>query len=140
LNRFFTIIIRRPIQSEGHSLEIGETKHKKTKINNEESQIIEEQVNLSDNEVRILTICAEGPHSSNEILDKLGYKVRPGSYKKSLKKLIDLKILVQTLPDKPTSPNQKYETKGNIVKIIKNVHKPLTDDKEAQAERKRGPS
>jgi len=50
----------------------------------EESQIMEEQINLSENEIKILTIRAERPHSSNEMLEKLGYKTRPGSYKVSL--------------------------------------------------------
>lgn len=124
LNRFFAIIIKRPAQSKEYSLEIDETKHKKTKAKIEGSQTMEEQINLSDNEIKILTICAERPHSSNEILEKLGYKARPGSYKKSLKKLLDLNILIQTLPDKPRSPNQKYRTKDEIVKIIKNMREP----------------
>ncbi|AKB24661.1 ATP-dependent DNA helicase [Methanosarcina sp. MTP4] len=128
LNRFFTIIFKRPVRSKEYSLENDETKRKKKKAKTDESHTIEEQINLSDNEIKILTICAERPHSSNEILEKLGYKERPGSYKKSLKKLLDLNILVRTLPNKPRSPNQKYKTKDEIVKIIKNTYEPLTDE------------
>lgn len=129
LNRFFTIIFKRPVRSKKYSLENDENTLKKIKAKTEESQTIEEQINLRDNEIKILTICAEKPHSSNEILEKLGYKDRPGSYKKSLKKLLDLNILVRTLPEKPRSPNQKYKTEDEIVKIIKNTCEPLTDKK-----------
>ncbi|MDD3246432.1 MAG: hypothetical protein PHF18_06215 [Methanosarcina sp.] len=45
---------------------------------------------------------------------------------------MDLNILVQTLPEKPRSPNQKYKTKDEIVKIIKNMYEPLIDEKSRQ--------
>lgn len=119
LNRFFTIIIK-PVRSSEYSISWRKPSAEESLPKSRELLGLNEQVKLSDTDIKILTVCAEKPHSTSEILEELGYKLKSGSYKKSLKKLKDLGLLLQTIPEKPTSPDQRYRTKEDIVKIIKN--------------------
>ncbi len=120
LNRFFTIIFKRPVRSKEYETLWREPLSKDSLLESRGLLGLTEQVKLSDTDIKILTICAEEPHSTSEILEELGYKLKPGSYKKSLKKLKSLGLLLQTIPEKPTSPDQKYRTKEDMIKIIKN--------------------
>jgi ATP-dependent DNA helicase RecG len=51
------------------------------------------------------------------LLAAAGYQRRTGNFKRSLEKLLTEKLLEQTLPDKPTSPKQRYRltTKGQAL-------------------------
>ena len=120
LNRFFAIIFKRPGRSKEYGISWREPVADKSLPENRELPGLKEQIKLSDTDIKILTICAEKSCSTSEIIKELGYKLKPGSYKKSLKKLKNLELLFQTIPEKPTSPDQKYRTKEDIVKIIKN--------------------
>lgn len=120
LNRFFTIIFKRPAQTKEYDISRRKPLVEESLSKSREVPSLNEQVKLSDTDIKILTICVENPHSTSEILEELGYKLKPGSYKKSLKKLKNLGLLLQTIPEKPTSPDQRYRTKEDIAKIIKN--------------------
>ena len=61
-----------------------------------------------DVESRILSFCRE-PRSVMEIAEHLGYSQRK-SVKKHLEPLVAEGRVAMTLPDKPTSKNQKYIT------------------------------
>ena len=65
-------------------------------------------VNLSATERRILNACGEGPRKASELMEVLGYKSRTGNFKKSLNRLLDLRVLERTLRDAPRSRNQRY--------------------------------
>ena len=64
--------------------------------------------NLSATERRILSACGEGPQKTSELLGILGYKSRTGNFKRSINRLLDLRILERTLESAPRSRNQRY--------------------------------
>jgi hypothetical protein len=78
------------------------------------------KIELTDTENKILALCAQSSISSRDIFLQLGHSIRSGSYKKSLNKLMKIGLLTQTIPDKPTSPNQKYKTTDKLIKILMN--------------------
>jgi ATP-dependent DNA helicase RecG len=90
----------------------AQAKLKKAQANN--------KIELTDTENKILALCAQSSISSREIFLQLGHSIRSGSYKKSLNKLMKIGLLTQTIPDKPTSPNQKYKTTDKMMKILMN--------------------
>ena len=66
------------------------------------------QAEESDREIeKVLDFCLE-PKSRAEIQDFLGYKNRDYFRKNILNPLIKGGLLKLTIPEKPTSPNQKY--------------------------------
>lgn len=58
---------------------------------------------------QILALC-KTPHSRLEILRELRVNTGAASYRKYILPLIQLNLLRLTLPDKPSSKNQKYQT------------------------------
>lgn len=62
-----------------------------------------------EQKIKILQVCQEDPHSSSQLLDALGYKLRTGNFKKALSNLLQKKILVMTVPEAPRSRKQKYK-------------------------------
>jgi ATP-dependent DNA helicase RecG len=81
-------------------------------------QAHDEAHDLSDTEKRILTACGEGPQSTAELLEALGYSTRTGNFKKAMARLgPELQLLEHTLPDAVRSKNQKYRLtpKGNAI-------------------------
>ncbi len=107
MDDFFTIIFQRY-----QSMKEYTTSLKKAQANN--------KIELTDTENKILALCAQSSISSREIFLQLGHSIRSGSYKKSLNKLMKIGLLTQTIPDKPTSPNQKYKTTDKMMKILMN--------------------
>lgn len=73
-------------------------------IDVEVSEQVSEQVNLHN---RIIDYCSI-PRTLKEIMEYFGYKHRPSFINNHLKTLIDEDKIVLTIPDKPTSRNQKY--------------------------------
>lgn len=69
----------------------------------------DEAHDLSETEKYILQVCRDGPLSSSQLLDALGYKFRTGHFKKALSRLLKLELLVRTVPDAPRSKKQKYK-------------------------------
>lgn len=63
----------------------------------------------NDQAEKVLQFCIE-PHNRDEIQSFLGLKDREYFRKEILKPLIEIGKLKLTIPDKPTSPNQKYVT------------------------------
>ncbi len=55
---------------------------------------------------RVVNYCKEAK-TLNEIMQHMKYKDRK-NFKQKLDRLVNLKLIKMTLPDKPTSPNQKY--------------------------------
>ncbi|WP_162054551.1 RNA-binding domain-containing protein [Pontibacter pamirensis] len=68
-------------------------------------------VELSDTAItkQILTLCRI-PHSRSEILSYIGTNTGAASYRKYVLPLLQSNILRLTIPDKPSSKNQKYQT------------------------------
>ena len=64
--------------------------------------------NLNSTERRILNACGKGPRKASELIGVLGYKSRTGHFKRSLNRLLDLRVLERTLRNAPRSRNQKY--------------------------------
>ncbi|MEA2034484.1 MAG: putative DNA binding domain-containing protein [Euryarchaeota archaeon] len=62
---------------------------------------------LTELEYKVLSAC-EVPRSTKELLKIIGFKDRGYSRKKIIIPLIDRGILEMTLPEKPSSPDQKY--------------------------------
>jgi len=124
---FFTIIYQRPIVKGqvdlGHVDKKQADSDKIDKGHVDKGQVDKGHVDktqLTDDEFQILMICAENPLSSSEILKKLGYSIKAGGGKRRLNKLIQLGLLIRTIPEKPRSSNQKYRTTEDMAKILKN--------------------
>ena len=64
--------------------------------------------NLNPTERCILNACGKGPRKASELIGVLGYKSRTGNFKRSLNRLLDLRVLKRTLRNTPRSRNQKY--------------------------------
>ncbi len=63
---------------------------------------------FSNTEKVIQQACRNGPLSSAQLLEALGYKSRIGNFKNALSRLLKKKLLARTIPDAPRSKNQKY--------------------------------
>jgi ATP-dependent DNA helicase RecG len=87
LNRFFTIIIRRPVRSSEYGTSWRKPSAEESLPKSRQLLCLNEQVKLSDTDIKILTFCSEKPHSKSEILEELGYKLKSGSYKKIIKEI-----------------------------------------------------
>jgi len=80
---------------------------------------------------RILAFCEE-PRSREEIQIFIGLKDREYFRKNILNPLLEKGLLLLTIPDKPSSPNQKYYSRKNENKIIPQATPqatPQADDK-----------
>lgn len=112
IDKFFTVIFHRFNDSLGLKVEAQEAHAGAQEAH---AEIIKK---LTENEVKILKMCVYDPASSKDIQLKLGIK-RSGSFKHSLNKLLKLELLSQTIPDKPSSPKQKYKTTELAKAMIK---------------------
>lgn len=81
-----------------------ETRHKPVKP----VMKMEAHDTLRSSERRILETCLSAPRNTPVLLATLGYSSRPGNFKKTLKRLLGLKLLTMSMPGKPRSKNQKY--------------------------------
>lgn len=77
----------------------------------------EAQADLTPKEIILLTACAEAPALGQDLLAAAGYQRRTGNFKRSLEKLLTEEWVALTIPDKPTSPKQRYRltTKGQAL-------------------------
>ncbi|MCE8425366.1 MAG: putative DNA binding domain-containing protein [Candidatus Methanoperedens sp.] len=133
-DKFFTIILQRPEsahdfmeknveastdeRADRGKVKGGQVEGQVTWGQVEEGQV--DKTQLAEDEIEILTICSEKPLASSEILKKLGHSITSGAGKRRLNKLIQLGLLIRTIPDKPRSSNQKYRTTEDMAKILKN--------------------
>lgn len=138
MDDFFTIIFQRhqsmkeyttslkkaQVEFEVEKAQAGQAADTEVNIREAQAKLKKAQANnkieLTDTENKILALCAQSSISSREILLQLGHSIRSSSYKKTLNKLIKIGLLTQTIPDKPTSPNQKYKTTDKLIKILMN--------------------
>ena len=56
----------------------------------------------------MLRVCERGAVSRAELLMAMGYSRRTGNLGRRIERLMKEGFLERTVPDKPTSPNQKY--------------------------------
>ena len=108
--------IFREMEKNGSPLPIFETDKDRTSflvvlpahksfINNKE-----EPIPFTSSGLDILIFCAIQPHSKSEIAVKLHLSPNSGTLKRLLPKLVVDGVLEYTIPDKPNSSSQKYQT------------------------------
>ena len=119
MDDFFTIIFQRHQSMKEYTTNLKKAQEAQVKFEVEKAQA-NNKIELTDTKNKILALCAQSSISSREIFLQLGHSIRSGSYKKSLNKLMKIGLLTQTIPDKPTSPNQKYKTTDKMMKILMN--------------------
>ena len=79
---------------------------------------VEPQVDLNETERAILSFCATGPRSNQEILNQLGHSSLSGNVKKALQRLTDPRRIACTIPDRPNSKNQKRKITPKGVRLL----------------------
>ena len=81
----------------------------------------EAHVQINNTEQEILRACLNGPLSSKDLLQVLGYKSRTGNFKKAMSRLLDdLHLLEKTLPDATQSKHQQYRITDRGRNIMEN--------------------
>ncbi len=70
----------------------------------------EAQGGLSSVEMLMLKAGARHPQSGRHLLSATGYKARTGNFKRGLDKLLSAHLMEMTIPQKPTSQQQRYRT------------------------------
>lgn len=65
--------------------------------------------NLSQTELKILSLVQEAPVGLAGILEVFGYKVVTRNIRTALSKLLTLQLVAYTIPDKPRSKKQQYK-------------------------------
>lgn len=73
---------------------------------------------LQQDSYYILLLCEETSLSKSQIFTKLGKSPQSKNVKMYIQPLIDRKLLVPTIKDKPTSPYQKYRTTSLGMKFL----------------------
>jgi len=63
---------------------------------------------LTDLESKILGLLTKTELAKQDILQQLGYKTVVGNLKRAMINLLELQLIAYTLPDKPSSKNQRY--------------------------------
>ena len=58
------------------------------------------------------------PYTSNVLMDKLGLKSKEGFRRNYLRPAIDMNLIQMTIPDKPNSRNQKYQSTAMGLMLI----------------------
>ena len=66
------------------------------------------QAKLTGSMVAMLEKCATEVSTRGELLQATGFSKRSGGIQRQLKSLLEMNLLELTIPDKPTSPLQKY--------------------------------
>ncbi len=72
---------------------------------------------IGDSIVKVLQYCKK-PKSSNEIFEEIGLYKNTKNHNHQIKPLLEAGWLSQTIPDKPTSKNQKYYTTNLGEKLL----------------------
>jgi len=73
---------------------------------------------LNQTELHILA-CLKSPKATPQLLTELGYSRRTRNYETAMKRLLALKLVEMTLPDKPRSKNQRYRLTKKGKQIVK---------------------
>jgi len=77
----------------------------------EDKAQVEAQVQLNETEKKVLFCLREDALSSKELVEKLHLRSLSGSLKNAIKHLINLNLILYTIPDSPNNPKQKYKLK-----------------------------
>ena len=103
-------------------LQGGQVKHKGGQVGGQAKNNIEIKANISVSELTILKSLLEGDKSAKE-LKSSNTKGISGAFKERLSSLLKKKLIVQTIPDKPTSPKQRYRLTNKAYEIIEQEEK-----------------
>ncbi len=79
------------------------------KAQDKRMQVLDET--LSEIELKIIEILEKEHMNKTDISQQLGYKSTPGNVKRAIRNLLERQYIIYTIPDKPTSRNQKYKLK-----------------------------
>jgi len=71
----------------------------------------------TDQALKVLELCKQ-PYSRKDILERIGFSNHFDNYKRHIEPLLEKQWLEMTIPDKPTSKNQKYKTTKKGLKIL----------------------
>ena len=71
----------------------------------------------AEQKLRVLELCKQ-PHSRKDILESIGFSNHFDNYKRYIEPMLEKQWLEMTIPDKPTSKNQKYKTTKKGLKIF----------------------
>jgi ATP-dependent DNA helicase RecG len=86
-----------------------------SELGDKDKEAITERVN--ETVIKVLSYCQE-PKSNDEIFEKIGLYKNTKNFQNHIKPLIEAGWLNFTLPDKPTSKNQKYYTSDLGKKLL----------------------
>ncbi len=78
------------------------------KIHSEAIDGLEEEEQLTEQEIKILEFCRETPRKRKEILEYIGLTNRSDNFKKHVMALIRRQYLTMIMPENPNSPRQRY--------------------------------
>ena len=81
----------------------------------------EAQVDLSTVGKTVLRSCADAPKRAQELLTASGYSSRTGNFKRSLDRLLALRLIEMTIPDKPRSSKQRYRLTQKGRKLLAQI-------------------
>ena len=89
-----------------------------SELGDKDKEAIRERINNTI--IKVLGYCQE-PKSNDEIFEKIGLYKNTKNFQNHIKPLIEARWLHVTLPDKPTSKNQKYYTTDLGKKLLEIV-------------------
>lgn len=87
----------------------------------DEVQDIYATSSLTDLESKIIVLLTKTELAKQDILQQLGYKTVVGNLKRAMVNLLELELIAYTLPDKPSSKNQRYVLTAKGQKYLKNL-------------------
>lgn len=114
---FLTIL---PIH-EQFSLNVQKTQDGAQDGAQDEVQDIYATSSLTDLESKNLVLLTKTELAKQDILQQLGYKTVVGNLKRAMINLLELELIAYTLPDKPSSKNQRYVLTAKGRNYLKNL-------------------
>ena len=72
--------------------------------------------------VQLINFCSE-PRSLQELLEHMGWRDRTKFRRRFISPLLDKGMIRRTIPDKPSSSNQKYLITDDGIKILEEINK-----------------
>lgn len=90
-------------------------------LDNDENQSSLFSSVLSETQIKVLNFCKSAPKSRAQIFSHLGMSNATKNYNNHVEPLVELDYLNMTIPNKPTSRNQKYFTTYSGKKALFNI-------------------
>jgi ATP-dependent DNA helicase RecG len=75
--------------------------------------------NLSETAIRILKLVEAHPVDRDVILSEFGYSTRTRNIRNAINKLLELKLIIYTIPDKARSKKQQYRITEQGKEVLK---------------------